>query len=339
MPESRSIIFQVGWVSNPAMYKFSVIVPVYNRPDEIGELLESLCNQTLKPYEILIIEDGSTETCEHVVNQYIGKIPVRYFFKENSGQGFSRNFGYEKALGDFLVVFDSDCIIPDRYFEIVEKYLNQHELDAFGGPDRANEDFTIMQKAISYSMTSLITTGGIRGNRATPGKFHPRSFNMGISRKVFESIGGFKITRMGEDIEFSVRIIEAGFKTGLIKDAFVYHKRRTSFIEFFKQLRFFGRARINVSRFYPDEIKFIHILPLLFLFGEVGWIVLSFVDFRIFIIGAFFNSLFALLNFVLAIVRYKSLWVALLAVVASFVQLLAYGTGLFTEGFRKMVKG
>ena len=257
----------------------------------------------------------------------------------NSVQGFSRNFGFDLAQGDYLVVFDSDCIIPEEYFQIVENHIIKYELDAYGGPDKARDDFTAIQKAISYSMTSIVTTGGIRGKSLSPGVFHPRSFNMGISRNVFETVGGYKITRMGEDIEYSLRIIQAGFKTGLIEEAFVYHKRRTSFLQFFKQLRFFGRARINVSRFFPKEIKLIHILPLLFLVGELTWLALSFVSFPVFILGAILNLSFALLNFILALVQFRSAWVAVLSIITSFIQLLAYGTGLLTEGFKKVVKG
>ena len=320
------------------MHKFSVIVPVYNRPEEVDELLASLQRQTLPPFEIIIVEDGSSNTCEEVVEKYRDSMNLSYFFKENSGQGFSRNFGFDKAKGDYFVVFDSDCIIPDQYFQIVGDHITKNSLEAYGGPDRARDDFTDIQKAISYSMTSLITTGGIRGNRKTSGAFHPRSFNMGVSRKVYETVGGYKITRMGEDIEYSVRIIEAGFNTGLIEKAFVYHKRRTSFYQFFKQLRFFGRARINVSRFFPKEIKLIHLLPLFFLLGEFAWGILSFFNYPIFIIGALVNAVFATLNFALAFILYKNIWVALLSVVASFIQILAYGTGLFTEGLKKILR-
>jgi glycosyltransferase involved in cell wall biosynthesis len=316
--------------------KFSIIIPVYNRPDEVDELLDSLTKQSQIPFEILIIEDGSSIKCDEIVRKYENSLPIRYLFKENSGQGFSRNYGFEQATGDYFIVFDSDCIIPEDYFRTVEEHLNKTNLDAYGGPDAARDDFTSIQKAISYSMTSPLTTGGIRGRKKHAGQFHPRSFNLGMSREVFESTKGYRITRMGEDIELSIRIIESGFKTGLIKEAFVYHKRRTSFSQFFKQLRFFGRARINVSRFYPKEIKLIHLLPLFFLLGEFSWIVWSFFDYRIFILGLAGNVLFSFLNFVFSLFQFRNLWVSLLSIIASYIQLLSYGTGLLTEGVRKI---
>jgi len=316
--------------------KYSVIIPVYNRPEEVDELLESLSKQSQIPYEILIIEDGSSIKCDEVINKYEKSLPVRYLFKENSGQGFSRNYGFEQATGDYFVVFDSDCIIPKNYFQTVEEYLNKTKLDAYGGPDAARDDFTSIQKAISYSMTSPLTTGGIRGRKKHAGQFHPRSFNLGMSREVFESTKGYRITRMGEDIELSIRIIESGFKTGLIQDAFVYHKRRTTFGQFFKQLSFFGRARINVSRFHPKEIKLVHLLPLFFLLAEFTWIIWSFFDYRIFILGLAGNAIFSFMNFVLALFQYRNLWVSILSMITSHIQLLAYGTGLLTEGLKKV---
>lgn len=314
---------------------FSVVIPVYNRPEEVDELLESLTHQTYKNFEILIIEDGSEERCEDVVGKYREQLDIRYYYKENSGQGFSRNYGFERAEGDYYVVFDSDCLIPPHYFETVNDYLSKHDLDAYGGPDREHENFTAVQKAISYAMTSPITTGGIRGNEKHAGTFHPRSFNMGISAKVYEETGGYRITRMGEDIEFSIRIIEQGFKVGLIPDAYVYHKRRTDLRQFFKQLHFFGRARINISRFYPDEIKFVHTLPALFTIGTVFLFTLPFWNLELFkalIIP--FAGLFALI-FMHASIKNKSIYIGALGTVASFIQLTAYGIGFMQELWRK----
>jgi glycosyltransferase involved in cell wall biosynthesis len=229
---------------------YSVIIPIYNRPDEIKELLQSLTHQGFTNFEVIIVEDGSLKTCEDICKSFEDKLEIQYFYKENSGQGFSRNFGFEKAQGDYYIVFDSDCIIPEDYFETVDQHLDENPLDAFGGPDAALESFTLVQKAISYSMTSFFTTGGIRGGNKQLEKFRPRSFNMGISKAVFEKTSGYNITRMGEDIEFSIRIEKAGFKTGLIPNAKVYHKRRTRLDQFYKQLFFFGRGRINIFRFF-----------------------------------------------------------------------------------------
>lgn len=310
---------------------YSVIVPVFNRPDEIDELLLSLTKQKYKNFEVIIVEDGSDKKCDQIVEKYTGQLPIRYFYKENSGQGFSRNFGFEKAKGDYFVVFDSDCLIPPHYFETVNRALNFHNYDAWGGPDRAHSSFTPIQKAISFSMTSFFTTGGIRGKKNHIGRFHPRSFNMGISREVYEKTGGYKITRMGEDIEFSLRIINHGFKTGLIEDAYVYHKRRTDFKQFYRQLKFFGRARINITRFYPDELKFVHLLPVLFVVLLPVLILLSIVSQSVMSLLILTYPLYALALFSNALLHEKNIQVAGLSVVAGFVQLTAYGIGFLNE--------
>lgn len=316
------------------MPRFSVIVPVYNRPNEIKELLESLLEQTYRNFEVIIVEDGSTLRCEEVVKSFEGKLPIRYFYKENSGQGFSRNYGFERARGDYFVMFDSDCLIPPQYFLEVEKHLHVYQLDAWGGPDRAHESFTPVQKAISYSMTSVFTTGGIRGNKRHVGVFHPRSFNMGISRQVWEKTQGYLITRMGEDIEFSLRIIANGFKTGLIENAFVYHKRRTTFSQFYKQLHFFGRARINIRRFFPNELKLIHTFPALFTLGCLLLPLLYFLYQPLFVVGASLLGIYVSMIFFDASMQNRSLYVGLLSILAVFVQLFGYGIGFMTEALR-----
>ncbi|HEX6981184.1 MAG TPA: glycosyltransferase [Balneolaceae bacterium] len=310
---------------------YSVIIPVYNRPQEIDELLESLTHQTYQNFETLIIEDGSDEPCKEIVKKYEDCLNISYYYKENSGQGFSRNYGFERASGDYLVVFDSDCLIPRHYFEAVNDYLKENRLDAYGGPDRAHESFTPVQKAISYAMTSPFTTGGIRGNKHHAGTFHPRSFNMGISRKVYGKTGGYRITRMGEDIEFSIRIIENGFRAGLIPDAYVYHKRRTSLTQFFKQLFFFGRARINIGRFYPSEVKVVHLLPAIFTAGFLFFLSTPFWNFSLFKLLAIPFGLFFILIFLDTALKNKSLYIGLLSMAASFIQLTAYGAGFVKE--------
>jgi glycosyltransferase involved in cell wall biosynthesis len=313
------------------MPRYSVIVPVYNRSNEIKELLESLLGQTYKDFEVIVVEDGSTLKCEDIVRSFEGKLDIRYFFKGNSGQGFSRNFGFERARGDYFVMFDSDCLIPPHYFLEVEKHLQTFQLDAWGGPDRAHESFTPVQKAISYSMTSLFTTGGIRGNKRHVGVFNPRSFNMGISREVWEKTGGYIITRMGEDIEFSLRIIANNFKTGLIENAYVYHKRRTTFSQFYKQLHFFGRARVNIKRFFPKELKPVHTFPAVFTLGCLLLPVIYFVSKSLFSISITLLAFYVFLIFWDAAIKNKSLYVGLLSVVAVFVQLFGYGIGFMTE--------
>lgn len=315
---------------------YSIIVPVYNRPQEVDELLESLSHQTYANFETLIIEDGSDLPCKEVVEKYKDRLNLSYFYKENSGQGFSRNFGFDHANGDYFIVFDSDCLIPSHYLETVNNYLTNHWLDAYGGPDRTHKSFTPVQKAISYSMTSPFTTGGIRGNKHHTGTFHPRSFNMGISREVYKKTGGYRITRMGEDIEFSIRIIAHDFKTGLIPEAFVYHKRRTNLIQFFKQLHFFGRARINISRFYPSEIKVIHVLPAAFTVGLLFFLMLPIWNVELFKLLSIPFVTFFILIFLHSTVKNKSFYIGMLSTVASFIQLTSYGIGFIKEYWVKI---
>ena len=243
------------------------------------------------------------------------------------------------AKGEYFVIFDSDAIIPPHYFQSVENYLNTSYVDAFGGPDAAHESFSPIQKAISYSMTSLFTTGGIRGRENHVGQFHPRSFNMGLSREVYDKVGGFVITRMGEDIEFSIRIINNGFKTALIPDAFIYHKRRTSLSQFYKQLHFFGRARINIWRFYSSELKPVHMLPAFFVVAIWSWLI-SFIVFKpLFFLGCAVISLYYIAIFIDSSIQNKSVGIGLLSIPTSFIQLYAYGIGFFGELKTKLTKG
>ena len=318
---------------------YSAIIPLYNRPDEIEELLESLTQQSYPNFEVVIIEDGSTDDAKEIVQQFSEKLSIQYHVKENGGQGFARNVGFELAKGDYFVIFDSDAIIPVHYFQAVEDYLNESYVDAFGGPDAAHTSFTPMQKAISYSMTSLFTTGGIRGREKHVGQFHPRSFNMGLSREVYEKVGGFVITRMGEDIEFSIRIINNGFKTALIPNAFIYHKRRTSLSQFYKQLHFFGRARINIWRFYSSELKPVHMLPAFFVLGVWAWLLSYFVFKPLFLTGCVFFTIYYTAIFLDSSIQNKSAKIGLLSIPTSFVQLYAYGIGFFTELKTKLFKG
>lgn len=317
--------------------RFSIIIPVYNRPDELKELLESLTRQTYKNFEVLIIEDGSIHKAEKVADFFLDKLDLRYYYKENSGQGFSRNFGFERAQGDYFLVFDSDCIIPEHYLDAVNNALQKNYLDAYGGPDRAHPDFNDTQKAISYSMTSFFTTGGIRGNKKRVGQFHPRSFNMGISREVFERTKGYIITRMAEDLEFSIRIISLGYKVGLIEDAYVYHKRRTNFKQFFKQIHFFGRARINLYRFFPKELKPIHFFPALFVLFIIFTIATFILDYRLFLLSSSLLVFYSLLILIDSTSKNRSLKVGLLSVIAVFTQLSAYGIGFMSELTKELV--
>tara|TARA_R110002050_G_scaffold109799_5_gene221555 strand:+ start:1852 stop:2820 length:969 start_codon:yes stop_codon:yes gene_type:complete len=318
---------------------YSAIIPLYNRPDEIDELLESLTKQTYTNFEVVIIEDGSVNDAKEIVDKYKDSLSIQYQFKENGGQGFARNLGFELAKGDYFVIFDSDAIIPSHYFQAVEDYLNTSYVDAFGGPDAAHESFTPIQKAISYSMTSLFTTGGIRGREKHVGQFHPRSFNMGLSRAVYDKVGGFVITRMGEDIEFSIRIINNGFKTALIPNAFIYHKRRTSLLQFYKQLHFFGRARINIWRFYKSELKPVHLLPAFFVVSIWIWLVSFLIFPPLFFAGMGVLSLYYIAIFMDSAIQNKSIGIGLLSIPTSFIQLYAYGIGFFGELRTKLANG
>lgn len=320
---------------------FSIIIPLYNRPDEIKELLHSLLSQTYQDFEVIIVEDGSTRPAKHIIERYADRLDVKYFFKENEGQGMARNYGFERAKGDFFIVFDSDILVPADYLQKVKDAIARNGWDAFGGPDAAHESFTPIQKAISYSMTSPFTTGGIRGNKKHVGQFHPRSFNMGISREVYEKTGGYKLSRRSEDIEFSIRMIQSGFKVGLISEAFVYHKRRTSFSQFYKQTNAFGKGRIDISILYPSELKLVHMLPAAFTVGLITLIVLNIINFMIFTdvvwlqflvrVGNLFIISYTLLLLVHAILTTKSLKVGVYGVVAAYTQLIAYGTGFLTN--------
>lgn len=316
---------------------FSAIVPLYNRPQEIRELLETLTAQTYKNFEVLVIEDGSKDDAEEIVKSFADKLDIRYFKKQNEGQGFTRNFGFERAKGDYFVIFDSDCLIPENYFETVNNYLKASWLDAYGGPDDSHPSFTPVQKAISYSMTSPFTTGGIRGNKKAIGQFHPRSFNMGVSRKVWETVGGFKITRAAEDLEYSIRIHTAGFKIGLIPDAKVYHKRRTNFRQFFKQIHFFGRARINLYKFFPSELKLIHFFPAVFTLGLLFTLIANIFWGWVAEVCDIALAILILLIFFHAWLKNQSLKVAFLSLIAAFTQLIAYGLGFMQDFWKRVV--
>lgn len=308
-----------------------MVVPVYNRPDELRELLESLRRQTWKNFEVVVVEDGSITPSDQVVGAFRKALSITYVTKKNSGQGFSRNVGFEHAKGDLILLMDSDCIVDSDYMQTVAKQMESRGLDAFGGPDKAHPSFTLLQKAINFSMTSFWTTGGIRNRTDGLEVYHPRSFNMGFRRGVLDKIGGFAITRMGEDIEFSERILRAGFKVGLIEEAYVYHKRRTTLWAFARQAHFFGRARVNVWRFYPDQLKLVHLAPLGFLLALTALPFLSLIGKSIGLIGEGAFSSYSLIVFLDALRRERSITIAILGLVCAYVQLTSYGLGMAQE--------
>ena len=350
--------------------KYSLIIPVYNRPDEVDELLASLEVQTLKDFEVVVVEDGSTTPCQNVVNEHASRLALRYFQKENSGPGQSRNYGAARSQGEYLIVLDSDCVLPPGYLQAVDDELTRKPCDAFGGPDRAHESFTPVQKAINYSMTSFFTTGGIRGGKKKLDKFYPRSFNMGIRAELYHRLDGFSAMRFGEDIDFSIRIFKSGASCRLFPEAWVWHKRRTDMKKFFKQVHNSGIARINLLKRHPGSMKLVHLLPAIFTAG-MACLVLLFLaglllvganlygiycasdagaDTSMLHVGVFLGCaaiacslvppvLYSFLIFFDSLVQNRSGLVALLSIKASFIQLLGYGTGFIRAWWLRCVCG
>ena len=315
--------------------RYSVIIPVYNRPDEVDELLQSLTMQHFKDFEVVVVEDGSFIPCKEVVERYADRLNIKYFSKPNSGPGQTRNYGAERSEGEYLIILDSDVILPEGYFDAVEKELLASPADAFGGPDRAHDSFTDIQKAINYSMTSFFTTGGIRGGKKKMDKFYPRSFNMGVRRAVYEALGGFSKMRFGEDIDFSIRIFQGGYACRLFPEAWVWHKRRTDLKKFFKQVHNSGIARINLYKKYPESLKVVHLLPALFTIGIVFLLLCSLVcSWSLSLL-----LLFALIICVDSTLRNKSFKIGLLSILASFIQLIGYGTGFLRAWWKRCVLG
>lgn len=302
--------------------RFSVIVPVYNRIDEVRDLLESLSRQTLKNFEVVIVEDGSTDRCQAEAES-VENLRVRYFYKENEGRSIARNYGMERAAGDYFIFFDSDCVIPEDYFAVLSRELDAKPVDCFGGPDSAHSSFTSTQKAINFAMTSFLTTGGIRGGKMSLEKFVPRTFNMGFSRRVYERVGGFR-EMFSEDIDMSTRIRNAGFSIALIRPAYVYHKRRVDFRKFLRQVYVFGMSRITLKLLYPGSLKAVHLLPAAFVLGCMALIVLGICVSPWFLlpIGVYFAAIA-----VGACIENHSVKIGLLAVPAAAIQLGGYGLG------------
>ena len=318
---------------------FSCIIPVYNRAGEIKDLLNSLLSQSYTQFEVVIVEDGSTLRCEEVVAAFGHDLSIRYFYQENTGQGFARNFGMQQAKGDFFVILNSDVLLPPTYFEALEKAIATRSLDAFGGPDAAAEDFSPLQKAMDFAMTSFWTTGGIRGKLKDTAAYQARGFNMGVSRAVFDRLGGFVDPNRGEDIEWSLRIKKAGFRLELVSQAFVYHKRKNTLWSFAKQGFSFGGNRANVSRYHPEAIKLVHALPSFFLLFLISLgINLLFIQLlllpHLLILGLWAGLVLAQSSW-----EHRSLIVGILSLGTSLVQLSGYGLGLLLELLIKWSKG
>lgn len=329
---------------------FSILVPVYNRPSEVQELLESLTKQSFTDFEVVIVEDGSSLKCEEVCSSFADKMNIQYFFKENSGPGQTRNYAAERAQGDYFLILDSDVILPADYLKNTADELAREYADAFGGPDAAHESFTDLQKAISYSMTSFFTTGGIRGGKKKMDKFYPRSFNLGVKAEVFRALGGFSDMRFGEDIDFSIRIFKGGYQCRLFPESWVWHKRRTDLKKFFKQVYNSGMARINLYKKYPESLKLVHLLPALFTVGSWGCILSAVVALVVSLFSGSFSIcwpllclspliLYSLLVMVDSSLQNSSLKIGLLSVPAAFTQLWGYGLGFIHAWFSRCVLG
>ncbi len=318
----------------PAKRLFSVIVPVFNRPDEISDLLASLASQSDSGFETVIVEDGSTVPCREQCEAYAGRLSLKYFYKDNEGRSIARNYGMDRAGGDYFIFVDSDCILPPDYIARLREALGETPADCFGGPDAAHESFTDTQKAINYSMTSFLTTGGIRGGKVHMEKFTPRTFNMGFSRQVYEKVGGFR-EMFSEDIDMSTRIRLAGFSVMLFPDVAVYHKRRVDFRKFWRQVHVFGMSRITLQLLYPGSMKAVHWLPALFVIGAVAMIVWAF----------FWKwALVPLLIYILALwiwgmISTRSVKIGTMGVGAAMVQLCGYGTGFIRAYVWKIILG
>ena len=332
--------------------KYSIIVPVFNRPDEVDELLESLLSQEEKDFEVIIVEDGSQVPCKKVCDKYADRLDLHYYYKDNSGPGQSRNYGAERAKGDYLLILDSDVVLPKGYIRAVSEELDREPADAFGGPDCAHESFTDTQKAISYSMTSFFTTGGIRGGKKKLDKFYPRSFNMGIRRDVYQELGGFSKMRFGEDIDFSIRIFKAGKRCRLFPEAWVWHKRRTDFRKFWKQVYNSGIARINLYKKYPDSLKLVHLLPMVFTVGTTCLLllilsglfllcipILNIIGSLLVMIGLIPLLLYSIIICVDSTMQNNSLKIGLLSIAAAFIQLTGYGCGFISAWWKRCVCG
>lgn len=317
------------------MEKYSVIVPVYNRIDEVDDLLSSLARQTAHNFEVLIVEDGSTLPCRSAVDKYSNRIDIKYFFKENEGRSIARNYGMAHATGSYFVFFDSDCVIPEDYFEKLNLLSKSHPYDCFGGPDAADVSFSTTQKAINHAMTSFLTTGGIRGGKISLEKFTPRTFNMGFRRNVYETVGGFR-EMFSEDIDMSTRIRHAGFSIGLYHTLPVYHKRRVDFRKFLRQVYVFGMSRITLKILYPDSMKAVHWLPALFVLGCATMILLAIFCSPWWLLPI---ALYLAAIFMCALMATHSVAIAAKAVPASLIQLGGYGYGFLKAYFLKIILG
>ncbi len=320
--------------------RYSLIAPTFSRPDEVYEFLESLTHQQYSDFEVIIADGSPHNDVKPVVEPFEGKLNLIYIYEKYLPVSDARNRAAEVANGDWLIFLDSDCIIPEYYLQRVDKFIEQNNVDLFGGPDKAHESFTPTQKAISYAMTSILTTGGIRGKEKHVGVFHPRGFNMGIRKQAFMDVNGYATDfRCGEDIELSMRLIEKGKQSALIPEAFVYHKRRTDFLKFFKQVFRFGAARINIWQRHPKELKITHLFPSIFMLFVLSVPFQFFISESLFYCSSILLIIYSIANLILATKETGSIKTGFLSLIAAYVMLFGYGWGFIKNFVEVKVKG
>jgi|WetSurMetagenome_2_1015567.scaffolds.fasta_scaffold75701_2 glycosyltransferase involved in cell wall biosynthesis len=316
---------------------FSIVVPTFSRPDEVSELLASLVFQKNKNFEVIIADGSPDDSVRQVIESYNERLDLKYLYHKGLGISESRNWGVENARGDYIVFFDSDCVIPPHYFKVAGEFLKIDPLDSYGGPDRASENFNKQQRAISYAMTSFFTTGGIRGRKKHVGQYQPRSFNMGIRRNVFNALHGFSGLKVSEDIDLSIRLNKNGYRSGFIEDAYVFHKRRSTFYKFFRQVLSFGSGRIDLQMRHGDALKPVHMLPSLFVLYLISGLVAGIFSREVFIFWAGSAVTYMVAILIDATIQNRNLVIGLMSVYAAFVMLIGYGLGMIKAACLRFV--
>lgn len=326
--------------------KFALISPTFKRPDEVTEFLDSLrkLDYPKDKFEIILGDGTPGDELRPLIYPYQKDLPLKIYYEEFLPVSNARNRAAELSTAQFFIFLDSDCIIPEGYLKAVEFFLDAHpQINLFGGPDAASEDFTDLQKAISFSMTSFLTTGGIRGGSSSVTTYHPRGFNMGISAELFNKVGGYDENFVcGEDVELSMRLIKAGAKSAFIEEAHVFHKRRTSIKQFRRQVFRFGAARPLLAKAHPGNLKITHLFPLAFtvyrhvsailfllvFYFNLSVLSLPFAMYVLYMVAVFFSAL-----------KKEGLSVALLAVQTTNTMNAGYGIGFLRNYLEVYLKG
>jgi len=317
---------------------YSLILPTFGRPDEVENYLESMVLQKQKNFEVIVVDGSPDDILHPVIEKYKAKLDLHYFHERGLKASESRNLGCEKARGDFLVFIDSDCVVPPDYFIKIDSFLKQHpEVDAYGGPDAADSSFSPFQKAVNYAMTSMLTTGGIRGRKKHIGKYQLRGFNMGVKREVFFAVGRYSGMQVAEDIDLSMRLQKAGYTTVLIAEAFVFHRRKATFNNFFRQLYFHGKGRIDLHLKHGDALKLVHMLPGFFVLYLIAGIASLFIFLPLFYFFLGTLIFYLLSIFFDATIRNRSFCVGILSMATSMELLVAYGLGVWRNIIVRML--